>query len=156
MIKWSLQTIPIKMLKEHARNPRQIKKDQLERLSSLMDEFGLIDKPIVNLDYTIIGGHQRLRILKKKKIKEVDCWVADQQLSDEQVDHLCIGLNLNQGSWDWDKLANEWEPLDLLQWGFSEEQLVGICKEAEDILEEEKEKNNKSRKKSCPNCGCEL
>ncbi len=150
MINWKLQTLKIKNLKDHAKNPRQINKDQLAHLQTLIEKFGLIDKPIINLDGTLIGGHQRIKILKKMKVKEVECWIPDQQISQEDIDHLCIGLNLNQGQWDWDVLANEWEPLDLLSWGFTEEQLLGLS-ESDD--EESEEKEEKKKTKKCPECG---
>jgi ParB-like chromosome segregation protein Spo0J len=159
MINWKLETIPIKQLKNHSKNPRQIGKEQFERLGNLIDKFGLIDKPIVNQDMTLIGGHQRVRFLKKKKVKSVDCWVAEEQISEEDIDELCIGLNLHQGNWDWDILANQWEPLDLLKYGFSEEKLLGTCKEAEEVLNEMDEEEKSSRKKKqkcCPNCGHEF
>jgi ParB-like chromosome segregation protein Spo0J len=156
MLEWKLETIPIKSLKPHKKNPRQITKEHSQRLEGIIDEFGLIDKPILNQDLTIIGGHQRIRILKKKKVKEVQCWIPDRQLTDEEIDHLCIGLNLNQGHWDYDILANEWEPLDLLNWGFTEEQLVGKFKETEEVLGEDKEEDSKKKKHSCPNCGHEF
>lgn len=158
MINWTLEDIPIKSLKEHPKNPRQINKEMAQHLKTNLDRFGLIDKPIVNRDYTIIGGHQRIRILKKKKVKTVQCWVPDVELSEKEVDELCIGLNLHQGAWDWDILANQWEPLDLLQYGFSEEKLLGTCKEAEEILDEtEEESSSKAKKqKCCPNCGHEF
>jgi len=126
MVAWALQVVRISDLKDHAKNPRRIDKDQLHHLEELIKKFGLIDKPIVNLDLTIIGGHQRLRILKKMKVKTCECWVPDELLSQEDIDRLCIGLNLNQGAWDWEVLANSWEVTDLLSWGFTEEQLLGI------------------------------
>lgn len=134
MIEWKLESVLIKHLKEHPKNPRQISKDQYQHLEGLIKKFGLIDKPIVNLDNVIIGGHQRIKILKKMKVKEVECWFPDHQLTDEEIDHLCIGLNLNQGQFDYDILANQWDPLDLLKYGFTEEQLLGSVKEAEEIL----------------------
>lgn len=156
MINWRLESVAIKTLKEHSKNPRQIHKDQLERLSCLMEKFGLIDKPIINADYTIIGGHQRVRILKKKKVKFVECWIAEEQLSDEDVDELCIGLNLHQGKFDFDILANQWDVLDLLNYGFTEDQLLGICKDSDEVSSEEKQQGKKKLQKSCPNCGHEF
>lgn len=135
-INWTLQELPIKSLKDHPKNPRQIDKTQMQHLENLIKKFGLIDKPIVNKDMTIIGGHQRVKVLKKMKVKNVECWVPDEQLEQEDIDHLCIGLNLNQGSFDYDILANEWDALDLLGWGFTEEQLLGACKEVEKIASE--------------------
>ncbi len=154
-VNWTLKDLPIKSLKDHPKNPRQIGKEQFERLGTLINKFGLIDKPIVNQDMTLIGGHQRIKYLKKIKQKTVECWVADQLLSDADIDELCIGLNLHQGTWDWDVMANEWEPLDLLKYGFTEEQLLGSCKEAEEILGKEEGKKE-AKKKSCPNCGHEF
>ena len=68
MINWKLEAIPIKELREHPKNPRQISKDQYQHLTNLIAKFGLIEKPIINLDRMIIGGHQRLKILKKMKV----------------------------------------------------------------------------------------
>lgn len=151
-INWTLAEFPIKDLKEHAKNPRQIGKDQFQRLGNLIDKFGLIDKPIINLDHTIIGGHQRIRYLKKQKIKTVQCWMPDRQLDQAEIDELCIGLNLHQGEWDFDIMANQWEPIDLLEYGFTEEQLIGTTIENEDKASETKGK----KKKVCPSCGCEF
>lgn len=133
-MKWQLQFVPLKDLKDHSKNPRQISKENLDRLSKTIDKFGLIDKPIVNADMTIIGGHQRVRIMKKKKAKTIECWVSEEQLSPEDLDELCIGLNLHQGQWNYDILANEWDTLKLLEYGFDEEKLMGLGKEAEEIL----------------------
>lgn len=151
MINWILKELPIKSLVDHVKNPRKIGKEQFERLGNMIEKFGLIDKPIINEDLTIIGGHQRIKYLKKQKVKSVECWVANRLLSDADIDELCIGLNLHQGQWDFDIMANQWEPLDLLKYGFTEEQLIGQCKEAEDILKDQKEKEKKQ--KCCPNCG---
>ena len=123
MIQWHLETHAIKSLKSHPKNPRQISKEQFQHLEGLIAKFGFIDRPIVNSDNTIICGHQRIRILKKMKIKTVECWVPDQPLSDEDVEELLIRHNLNQGSFDYDILANVFEPLDLLKWGFTEDEL---------------------------------
>jgi DNA modification methylase len=133
MINWKLETVKIKELRDHPKNPRQITKDQVVHLENLITKFGLIDKPILNLDKMIIGGHQRIRVLKKMKVKEVECWIPDRQLEQAEIDHLCIGLNLNQGQFDYDILANEWDALDLLKWGFTEEQLLGAASEVTEL-----------------------
>ena len=154
MINWKLETVPIKNLKEHPKNPRYITKEQHQHLTNLIAKFGLIEKPIINLDRMIMGGHQRIKILKKMKVKEIECWVPDQQISDEDVDHLCVALNLNQGQFDYDILANAWNPIDLLTWGFTEKQLLDSCEKSEKILGDmEEEKNSSKKKKECPNCG---
>lgn len=152
MINWHLETHLVKSLKTHPKNPRQISKDQMAHLEANIRKFGIIDKPVVTQDMRMIGGHQRLKVLKKMKIKSVECWVPDRELSDEEIDELLIKLNLHQGSYDYDILANEWEPLDLIEWGFSQEKLMGSIEIDSDSSEEKKEK----KKKSCPSCGHEF
>jgi len=150
-IEWKLESVLIKLLKENPKNPRQIHKDVVNRLGEFIDKFGLIDKPIINQDNTIIGGHQRIRLLKKKKVKTVECWVPSRLLDEKECEEMCIGLNLHQGQWSWD-----WEALDLLQYGFTEEQLLGSCKEAEEVLEEAQGKEKAKKKHECPACGHEF
>lgn len=151
-INWYLQEIDIKNLKEFKKNPRQIAKEQFHHLSNLIEKFGLIDKPIVNQDMTIIGGHQRIRILKKMKEKKVQCWIPDILLTSDEIEYLCIGLNLNQGKFDYEILADQWEPLDLLKYGFTEEQLLGSYEKKE----KPKKEDSINKKKQCPACGHEF
>ena len=141
MTNWQIQTVEISKLKEHPYNPRHINKKQLAHLETLIKKYGLIDKPIVNTDFTIIGGHQRIKILKKMKCKTVECWVPDRLLSQEDINHLCIGLNLNQGDWDFDILANAWDVKELVDWGFEENTLLGLSEDSmPSIIDEEPEK----------------
>lgn len=155
-VTWEIKTIALKDLKPHPKNPRYITKEQAALLEDLIDKFGLIEKPIVNWDMTIIGGHQRLKILKKRKFKEVECWVPDRALSLEEINRLCIGLNLNQGAFDYDILANEFNAIDLINWGFTEEQLVGKFEELIEEIDERQEKKAQSKKCTCPSCGFEF
>ncbi len=136
---WKLQTFKLSQLKAHPKNPRQISKDQMVHLENVIAKFGMIDKPVINLDMTIIGGHQRVKILKKMKIKELECWVPDELLEEKDVEELMIKHNLNQGSWDFDALANNFEVMDLLGYGFSEEQLFGITKDVQELTGEDEE-----------------
>ena len=153
MIEWCIRKIATKDLKPNPKNPRQISKTKYKQLEDAIANFGLIDKPIVNLDKTLIGGHQRLKIIKKMGIKEVECWMPNRQLSMEEVDKLMVSMNLFQGEWDYDILANEFEPLDLLNWGFTEEQLLGIW---EDDNKENGKKDDKKKATLCPACGHEF
>lgn len=139
MITWKLEQRNIKDLKKHTKNPRSLSKDQYEHIKKSIDKFGLIDKPIINLDNTIIGGHQRLEVLKKNKISIVDCQVPDHLLTQQEVDELNIRLNKNTGDWDWDILANEWEIADLLDWGFVAEEFIGVDPEQIEPEEEDSE-----------------
>lgn len=123
MIEWSLQRVSIKLLKAHPKNPRTISRNQQSELHQSITKFGVIDKIVVNADFQIIGGHQRVAVLNAMGHKEVDCYVPDRQLDDKEVEELMIRLNRNQGEWDWDVLANEFDGDDLLSWGFTDSEL---------------------------------
>jgi DNA modification methylase len=122
MMKWNIEILRIKDLKPHQKNPRKMSKDDADNLQKSLDKFGLIDKPIVTQEGLIIGGHQRVAVLKKMGKKEVECYVPDSEMSKKDINELNIRLNRNIGEWDWDILANQWEVNDLLEWGFTEDE----------------------------------
>lgn len=151
---WSLTKVKVKELKPHSKNPREISKDQVKQLGKSLDKFGLAEKPIINTDKTIIGGHQRISVLKKKGVKEIECWLPDRELTEEEMDEFCVRLNKNQGSFDWDALSSHFEPDVLIEWGFTPQEME-ICLDILEPESEEKEKKGK-KKKECPNCGCQF
>lgn len=152
-INWSLKKFLVKDLKEYHKNPRKLSKNDYEQLSTSISKFGLIDKPVCLKSGQIIGGHQRKKVLEKLGIKEVDCWVPDREISDKEVEELCLRLNKNTGEFDYDILANQFDCLDLLNWGFDAGDLLGMDKIEDEDLEDEEEKGVL---KMCPHCGKEI
>tara|TARA_R100000655_G_scaffold107158_1_gene157238 strand:+ start:156 stop:890 length:735 start_codon:yes stop_codon:yes gene_type:complete len=110
------EKIEIGKLKPAKYNPRQISTKQYKDLKESIKKFGLVDPIIVNKDVTVIGGHQRLKICKELKYKQIDCVVLD--LSKEEERELNIRLNKSGGEFDMDILANEFNIDDLVDWGF--------------------------------------
>ena len=97
-------------------NPRQSTAKQEKHLKESLEKFGLVEPIIFNKQTGyIVGGHFRVRELKKLGIKEIECVIVDLNEADEK--ELNIRLNANTGSWDWDTLANDWEVVDLEAWG---------------------------------------
>ena len=122
MRKWRIESRNIDDLMTHAKNPRTLSKEDASHLRTSISKFGMIDLPVITKDNRIIGGHQRLNVLKEMKVTTVDCWVPEfDDLSHQDIDELNIRLNKNQGEWDWDVLANEWDVNDLIGWGFKDE-----------------------------------
>jgi DNA modification methylase len=118
-ITWTLTTLDIDTLTDYAKNPRSLTDAQFKQLKTSLDKFGMIDKPIINLDTanTVIGGHQRLRVLRHEGVKACECWTPNRELTGREVEELNIRLNANTGNWDVDTLANQWEMSDLKEWG---------------------------------------
>ena len=132
-ITWSNEKRKLSELIEWEKNPRQLSKHAAEHIQKSIEKFGVVDPLIINLDNKIVGGHQRKLILKliTDPEFEVDVRIPDRLLTDEEVEELNIRLNKNVGAWNWDTLANEFEVDDLLDWGFSEEELIGMSFDAE-------------------------
>ncbi len=106
-------------------NPRQLTEDQHQALKDSITRFGLVDPLIVNTHKDrkniLVGGHQRLRVAKLLGHKEVPCVEVDLDLNKEK--ELNVRLNKNTGQWDWDSLANYFDAGELLEWGFTEDEL---------------------------------
>lgn len=87
-------------------NPRQLTEKQAKNLNDSISKFDLCDPIVINANNTVIGGHQRLNILKTKSVDEVDVRVPDRLLDDSEERELNVRLNKNLGEWDFDALAN--------------------------------------------------
>lgn len=157
MIEWSLQKRKIKDLIPHPKNPRKLSKHDHYHLSESVSRFGLIDKPIIDKNNRIIGGHQRVSILKEGKIKEIECWVPHRNLTENECDELLLRLNRNIGSFDFDMLANQFDSLELIEFGFTATELLGNPQDLDfvETLETDNSKDEKKIKK-CPHCGNEF
>jgi hypothetical protein len=149
MIQWHIEKRLVKDLKDHPNNPRHLSKDQEKQLITSLKKFGLIDKPCINLDNQLIGGHQRTKILKKLGYKEIDVLVPDRLLTDDEVNELCLRLNKNSGSWDYEVLTDSFDTDTLFDVGFSVHDFV-------DYIDDTEKPEKKKKAKTCPHCGVEL
>lgn len=137
MINWHTETRKLSNLKANKKNPRKLSENDAFHLRTSLEKFGLADKIIINLDDTIIGGHQRKKVLQNMGIKEVEVLVPDRELTDKECDEFNIRLNRNAGEWDFDILANEWNIDELVAWGFNPEEFS--LPPIEEIISEEDE-----------------
>ena len=113
-----MQKIDPKKLKLNPENPRTISKDKFQKLVQSMKDFPEMfeARPIVvRPDMMVLGGNMRLRAAREAGLKEVPIHVVgwDQAKQSEFI----IKDNVSFGVWDWDLIANEWNPGDLNDWG---------------------------------------
>lgn len=122
-ISWTTEKRKLSDLLPWEQNPRQLSEKQAEDLKESLSRFGLVDPPAINTDNTIIGGHQRSKVLGLMKEfgndAEIDVRVPSRRLTGREVEELNIRLNKNTGSFDFDALANNFNVDDLLNWGFN-------------------------------------
>jgi len=161
---------PISALVESEYNPRRIKENQFNDLKKSLEQFGFVDPIVINSNpdrkNVIIGGHQRVKVAKSIGITEVPCFEID--LVQEKEKELNVRLNKNTGEWNWDKLANEFDFENLIDWGFDENKLLwdgvytptgdakSLSNDDIDKVEEDLKKRFKDEAKNlevvCPKC----
>ena len=85
-------TVDIALLNPAPYNPRAISGDSRRGLKASMDKFGMV-QPIIWNSRTgnVVGGHQRLTILREEGVTEVPVAIVDLSLIDEKA----LNLELN-------------------------------------------------------------
>lgn len=124
-IKNKVVYLPIEEVFEYTNNPRTIKKSDFERLvKSLKDNPDYFEaRPLIISNRTgkniIIAGNQRAKAAMKLGLKEVPAVVLE-GLTEERENEIMIRDNVNNGEWDFDLLANNFDIDDLQEWGVDE------------------------------------
>lgn len=105
-------------------NPRSITREKMELLKTNITDYpemlslrSLLIYPIGDGKYILIGGNMRYRALKELGYTEAPCIIIPKETSIEQLKAYTIIDNNGFGKWSWDMLANEWEELQLVEWG---------------------------------------
>lgn len=109
-------------IKANPNNPRIIKDAKFEKLKKSISEFPkmmALRPMVINQDNIVLGGNMRLKALKELGYTEVpDEWVKRaEDLTDEEARRFIIADNVGFGEHDWEMLANEWDSVELEDWG---------------------------------------
>jgi hypothetical protein len=104
------------------KNPRFIKNERFEKLvKSLQDNPEMLSaRELLVYQYEnqfiVIGGNMRLRAAKELGYKELPCKILT-DLTSEQIRAIVIKDNVSFGNDDFESLSNEWDSLELEEWG---------------------------------------
>lgn len=145
-------------LKELDGNPRTIKKDQFERLKkSLHDNQDYFEaRPLILSNRTgelvILAGNQRFKAAKAIGMTEVPT-VLIEGLTEEREREIIIRDNVENGEWDFDALANEWDEAQLKEWGAQFAVPPQISWDDVPELNEESYEEPEHDMLTCPKCG---
>ncbi|MBL8849580.1 MAG: ParB N-terminal domain-containing protein [Planctomycetaceae bacterium] len=114
----NIRAIPIEQLQPAPYNPRvglQPGDEAYARLERSLSEFDLVQPPVWNARTGhIVGGHQRVEILRRRGVREVDCVVLDLPLEREQALNIALNNPRVGGDWDPDRLIDLLEELHAL------------------------------------------
>ncbi len=118
-------------------NPRKISPSQLESLKRSFEKYNLVEIPAVDLDGTILAGHQRIKILKilGRGKETIDVRIPNRKLTDEESKGYLISSNALGGDWDFE-LLKDFDIELLADVGFSEVDLSNIWDDNVSIKEE--------------------
>jgi ParB-like chromosome segregation protein Spo0J len=136
-VKIEVRKVSIDKLKEAEYNPRvQLRPGdaEYEALRKSIEENGPV-VPIVWNERTgvVIGGHQRLAVLRDMGAKEVDAAVVNFTESEEKQAN--IALNKIEGEWDDAKLQEMFAGMDtedIYDAGFTDAEIFATAEKAED------------------------
>jgi len=126
-----MEKVKISAVKPNNKNPRLIKDFRFKKLVKSIQDFPEMLKlrPIVvNKDMVVLGGNMRLKACAEAGLKEVYILKAD-ELTEEQQKEFIVKDNVGFGEWDWDVLGNEWDSVQIEDWG------LDVWKNHDDIVE---------------------
>lgn len=110
-----IKSIPIEQINPASYNPRkdlQPDDPEYQKLKQSLDKFGYVEPLVWNRRTgNLVGGHQRLKVLQEQGITEVECSVVD--LDEAREKTLNVALNKISGEWDFEKLADLLEDIQL-------------------------------------------
>lgn len=128
-----IERVPIAKLRDAVYNPRKDLKPgdvEYERLKKSLVEFDYVDPIVWNeRSGNVVGGHQRLKIMREMGVTQIDVSVVD--LDDTSEKALNLALNKTGGDWDLPKLKDLLEELDtgsfdIEMTGFGEDDLANL------------------------------
>ena len=110
--------VKVGAVKSNPKNPRLIKDDKFKKLVKSIKDFPEMEsvRPIVvNKDMVILGGNMRYKAMIECGYKEVNVEVVD--WSEQKQNEFIIKDNVGFGEWEWEMVANEWDEIELKDWG---------------------------------------
>lgn len=153
-LQWHTERRKVDSLVPHEKNPRTISPQQIEDLKRSLKKFNLVEIPALNLDGTILAGHQRVKVLQLlgRGDEKIEVRLPNRQLTSKEAEQYLLSSNALGGTWDYEKLKG-FEIDTLLTIGLNENDLAQIWDqnlEAEDDgfeIEKELEKIKKPKTK---------
>ena len=112
--------------------------DEYQKLKRSIETFGFVEPLIVNeRTMTIVGGHQRYKILRDLGIDETEAVIVNLTPNDEKI--LNVALNKIESGWDVAKLRTLFSELkgeDLTVTGFNTAEVDNLCGDLNELVDE--------------------
>lgn len=151
-------------------NPRIALKEgdkNYEKLKRSIEEFGYVEPIIINEQTgNVVGGHQRLTVLKDLGVEEIDCVIVN--VDEKKEKQLNIALNKINGEWDMPALKDLLEDLDtgdidMDLTGFEDWEIENLMTQhhvdyakLDEFFDENESEPKPPKMIKCPHCGGEF
>jgi hypothetical protein len=133
---WHNEQIRVGDCKGYKYNPRSLTNNERKELKKSLEKFNLVEIPALDLDDTIIAGHQRIEVLMMLgRVDEIiDVRKPNRKLTKEEFDEYNLRSNKTTGEWDLEKLMAHFDKDLVASIGFSEEEMSkGLNQSSEDM-----------------------
>jgi DNA modification methylase len=136
---WRTEKRKVNSLIPYEKNPRSITKTQEEQLDSSVDTYGYVELVAINTDGVIIAGHRRVEALKRlgRGEEEIEVRVPNRKLSEKEFRAYLLISNRSGGTFDFEKLASDFDIDELLTAGFDSLDLSNIFDDNLEVFDDE-------------------
>lgn len=93
----------LKLAKYNPRKDLKPSDKEYQKLKASIEEFGYVLFIVVNKDLTVIGGHQRIKVMKELGYTDIEVTQVDLDKTREKA--LNLALNKIDGIWDMEMLS---------------------------------------------------
>lgn len=138
-LEWRTEKRKVNSLLPFPNNPRTASEVQEEGMDRSFKKFNYVELIAINADETIVAGHARVRALQRLGRGEdfIEVRVPNRQLTNKEFRDYLLTSNRSGNSWDWAKLATEFEIDELLTAGFDSQDLSNIFDDNLEIQDDE-------------------
>ncbi len=154
---WPVKMMKVSELVPNEDNPRTISAEKLEKLKKQILSVGFNNPPKVDNDGVLLGGNSRFRVLMAAGEGELEIPVMypPKKLTKKERQEIIVTDNINDGEWNFDLLANDFESLDLIEWGLNVPSFE-VVNEIENTEKELTAEDFSEFQHECPKCGFEF
>lgn len=136
-IEWHEELVELDRLEPYEKNPRIISEDAFSRLKKSLLDNGYHQRILADVDYRVIGGHQRIKALRELGFNEVKILLPGKKLTKKQYDRLLIQDNIEFGVFDYQMLSDDFDHGDLIEWGVDEDKLIAYEEPVDGLTDED-------------------
>lgn len=125
---WSTVKRRIGDLIPFAHNPRMASDKFREILEKLLKKFGLVEIPAIDLDGTILAGHQRIKALLVLYGPDyvIEVRIPNRRLTKSEREEYVLASNRAHADWDYETLSRYFDMETMLVSGFDDSDLAAI------------------------------